>query len=285
MLGMWIGYGLCCMVPMVFSDPWIEYCAHAWNMNPWSKVHHWDAPYPWIFNGFARNSSRLFTISLTMPVAATLTIHQIIALASNPLACFLTSLSLRLLGLALISRSMATLGSHGHWRDIRAVRVTLTCSPMASNKALSIRLSTRTPKCRTPSLLILTFTIDWKLLSGTLCFSSDLALDPWISPISMGKCMRLVDIGPWDGWNIIIKRYPFSWLNNASIDVVDRWAPCNIYMKVKCSCFTELCHSESWSRWSVHVNSQLVQWRMIGSMMIYLSGVHGYKTHGLTKDY
>ena len=70
--------------------------------------------YPWIFNAFATTSSTLFTTSLTPPAAAILIIHQIITLTSDQSASFITSLPLRLLGLALIPHSTITLGSHSH---------------------------------------------------------------------------------------------------------------------------------------------------------------------------
>ena len=102
--------------------PWMEYWSMLWRQVP---LHgrkstkgmyrsHGYVEYPWIFNAFATTSSTLFTTSLTPPAAAILIIHQIITLTSDQLASFITSLPLRLHGLALISHSMATLGSHSH---------------------------------------------------------------------------------------------------------------------------------------------------------------------------
>ena len=67
-----------------------------------SKLHGY-VEYSWNFNGFATTSSTLFTTSPTPPAAtALIIIHHIIALASDSLTCFITSLSLDLLGLNLI---------------------------------------------------------------------------------------------------------------------------------------------------------------------------------------
>ena len=126
------------------SDPWIEYCAHGWNTYSWNqvplhgrippiswaKIHQWDVSFPWMckksmdmlnIHGISMDLLLLlalyniFTTSPTPPAAAALIIiHHIIALASDSLAYFITSLSLGLLGLNLIFCSMITLGSHCH---------------------------------------------------------------------------------------------------------------------------------------------------------------------------
>ena len=64
--------------------------------------------YSWNSDEFTTNPSTLFTTSPTPPAAATLIIiHHIIALASDSLACFITSLLLGILGLNLIFCSIA----------------------------------------------------------------------------------------------------------------------------------------------------------------------------------
>ena len=73
---------------------------------------HKSVEYPWIFNAIATTSNTLFATSLTPPAAATLIIYEIITRTSDQLAYFIMSLPLRLLCLALVPRSMATLGSH-----------------------------------------------------------------------------------------------------------------------------------------------------------------------------
>ena len=77
--------------------------------------------YSWNFDGFTTTSSTLFTASPTAPAAesaALIIIHHIIALASDPLACFITLLSLGLLGLNLMFCSMTTLSCYCDYRDI-----------------------------------------------------------------------------------------------------------------------------------------------------------------------
>ena len=105
----------------------------------------------------------IVTTSPTPPAAAALIIiHHIIALASDPLACFITSLSLGLLDLNLIFCSMITLSSHCHCRDIWTVRgAILICSPVTSNRTLGLRLDIRTSTFRASSLLISAVTMDW----------------------------------------------------------------------------------------------------------------------------
>ena len=141
-----------------------------------SRMYHFHGyiEYPWIFNGFATTSSTLFTTSPTLPAAATLIIiHHIIVRAGDPLTCFITSLSLDLLCLNSISCSMITLGPYNHCRDIWIVRgAILICSPVTSNRIIDLRLDTRTPTCRAPSLLISMVTMDWNLLTDTLLFST-----------------------------------------------------------------------------------------------------------------
>ena len=80
---------------------------------------HKYVEYPWISIGFATTYNTLSTTSPALPAATTLIIiYYIIALAGDPLADLITSLSLNLLYLSLISYSIITLSPYNYCRDI-----------------------------------------------------------------------------------------------------------------------------------------------------------------------
>ena len=99
--------------------------------------------------------------------AATHIADHINALASNPMACFITSLSFSLIG--LVSCPMPALSPNSHCRDIRTVRsVILIGPPVACNGAFRLRLDTSTSTHRVPCLRIPAVRMDWNLFGGTL---------------------------------------------------------------------------------------------------------------------
>ena len=86
-----------------------------------NRMYHFHGyvGYPWIFIGFATTSSTLSTTSPILPTTTTLIIiYYIIALTSDLLTYFTTSLSLNLLYLNLIYYSIITLNSYNYYRDI-----------------------------------------------------------------------------------------------------------------------------------------------------------------------
>ena len=91
------------------------------------------------------------TLATTIATLAVAVTGQVIALASHPSPCCVTSLSLGLRGLLVtmtVTSSQTTLSPRGHGRDVRAVwGVILIGTTMASNGAFSTCFETCASPC------------------------------------------------------------------------------------------------------------------------------------------